>query len=183
MFGQLLIALLAGPLAVVKAQSSGSNLTVWAAVAYINHGETTPDLAGTAPVLTPAGGQQMLQQGTAFRSRYATTNSSSSSNSTESTQIPGLAVHAIDNSQLQALSRDTYFAMGAVAFMQGLYPPTQNSVVSLPGGSDMGENYVLGANSTDYPLNGYQYPDIETPSDSDAASLAYVPRWLGNHSC
>ena len=54
----------------VIAQSAGTGEKVWAAVAFINHGERTPVIANLRTVLTPEGAQQMLRQGTAFRARY-----------------------------------------------------------------------------------------------------------------
>lgn len=147
---------------------------VWAVVAYINHGEKTPTLGGLDNVLTPMGARQMWRQGSAFRNRYlGAANSTLLSNSTENTTIQGIARDAISNNQLTILSQtDEWVAGGAVAFLQGLYPPTESSFNSFAGGSQMAEDVVSGSDPVDYPLGGYQYPNIETLSASDSASVA-----------
>lgn len=150
------------------------NAKVWAVVAYINHGEKTPTLGGLDNVLTPMGARQMWRQGSAFRNRYlGTLNSTSFSNSTGNSTIQGIARDAINNDQLTILSQtDEWVAGGAVAFLQGLYPPNTDSFNSLAGGAEMAQNVLSGSDPTDYPLGGYQYPNIETLSMSDSASVA-----------
>ncbi|KAL6864449.1 histidine phosphatase superfamily [Trichoderma novae-zelandiae] len=159
----------------IRAQSDEPlNTKVWAVVAYINHGEKTPTLGGLDSVLTPMGARQMWRQGSAFRNRYlGATNSTAFSNSTENTTIQGIARDAISNDQLTILSQtDEWVAGGAVAFLQGLYPPTESSFNSFAGGSQMAEDVLSGSDPVDYPLGGYQYPSIETLSMSDSASVA-----------
>ncbi|TFA98741.1 hypothetical protein CCMA1212_009538 [Trichoderma ghanense] len=147
---------------------------VWAVVAYINHGEKTPTLGGLESVLTPMGARQLWRQGSAFRNRYlGTANSTLLSNTTENTTIQGIARDAISNNQLTVLSQtDEWVAGGAMAFLQGLYPPTENSFNSFAGGSQMAEDVVTDSDPVEYPLGGYQYPNIETLSLSDSASVA-----------
>ncbi|KAL6824430.1 histidine phosphatase superfamily [Trichoderma sp. SZMC 28015] len=159
----------------ISAQSSDKpNAKVWGVVAYINHGEKTPTLGGFNTVLTPMGARQMWRQGSAFRNRYlGTENSTTFSNSTGNYTIQGIAKDAIDNDQLTIMSQtDDWVAAGAVAFMQGLYPPTTNSFNNLAGGQEMAQDVLSNTGPIDYPLGGYQYPSIETLSLSDSASVA-----------
>ncbi|KAL7943855.1 heterokaryon incompatibility domain-containing protein [Trichoderma barbatum] len=159
----------------ISAQSSDRlNAKVWAVVAYINHGEKTPSLGGLNTILTPMGARQMWRQGSAFRNRYlGTQNSSSFSNSTGNFMIQGIAKDAINNDQLTIMSQtDEWVAGGAMAFMQGLYPPTTNKFNSLAGGDEMAQDVLSSSGPIDYPLGGYQYPNIETLSMSDSGSVA-----------
>ncbi|RDA87211.1 hypothetical protein CP532_2540 [Ophiocordyceps camponoti-leonardi (nom. inval.)] len=129
--------------------------TVWAAAAYIAHGETSPLLAGSQPVLTPDGAQQMWRQGSAFRRRYL-----SAGNGTFLRNMP---VDVIDNQQLAVASRNKAWVFGgALAFLQGLYPPHT---------TDLGRNYAAGNAAMEYPLNGYQYPLVHTMSSQDPSSV------------
>ncbi|KAL7799881.1 heterokaryon incompatibility domain-containing protein [Trichoderma ceciliae] len=160
----------------VSAQSSDNlNAKVWAVVAYINHGEKTPTLGGLENVLTPIGARQMWRQGSAFRNRYlGSRNSTTLPNSTGNTNIQGIATDAINNDQLTILSQaDEWVAGGSVAFLQGLYPPTTDSFNNLAGGQEMAQDVLLpGSDVVDYPLGGYQYPNIQTLSTTDSASVA-----------
>ncbi|KAH6608147.1 hypothetical protein Trco_004460 [Trichoderma cornu-damae] len=159
----------------ISAQSGRHpNAKVWAAVAYINHGEKTPTLGGPDRVLTPEGARQMWRQGSAFRNRYlGGRNSTALSNSAGNATIQGIAADAIDNSQLTVLSQtDQWVAGGAVAFLQGLYPPAANSFNGPAGGQEMAKDVLSGSDPVDYPLGGYQYPNIQTLSMTDSASVA-----------
>ncbi|RDA89940.1 hypothetical protein CP533_0292 [Ophiocordyceps camponoti-saundersi (nom. inval.)] len=129
--------------------------TVWAAAAYIAHGETSPLLAGRQPVLTPDGAQELWRQGSAFRRRYL-----SASNGTFLRNMP---VDVIDNRQLAVASQNKAWVFGgALAFLQGLYPPQT---------TDLGRNYAAGNTAMEYPLNGYQYPLVQTLSSQDPSSV------------
>ncbi|RCI16384.1 hypothetical protein L249_3224 [Ophiocordyceps polyrhachis-furcata BCC 54312] len=129
--------------------------TVWAAAAYITHGETSPLLAGSQHVLTPDGAQQMWRQGSAFRRRYL-----SASNGTSLRNMP---VDTIDNRQLAVASRNKAWVFGgALAFLQGLYPPHTTG---------LGRNYAAGNAAVEYPLSGYQYPLVQTLSSQDPSSV------------
>ncbi|KAK4088494.1 hypothetical protein Purlil1_7045 [Purpureocillium lilacinum] len=149
-------------------QATGEgNTRVWAAVAYIYNGETSP---GPQTILTPEGAQQLRRQGAAFRSRYLL---GSNSSGTDSAQIQEIAKDAIDNRQLRILSRtESWIASGAVAFMQGLYPPQSDAYIDMTGSSDLKNNFPAGSNSTEYPLNGYQYPLVQTLSSEERTSVA-----------
>ncbi|PQE08874.1 histidine acid phosphatase protein [Rutstroemia sp. NJR-2017a BVV2] len=109
------------------------------------------------PSLTPLGAQQLYSAGSVIRDRYL------SSNDTQLTlglPINGLSTGTIVNSQMQILSTsDEYVVASAQAFMQGLYPP----VAGMNGGSStLGNKSVV-----NYPLGGYQYPNINSLSTED----------------
>ncbi|KAI1488925.1 histidine phosphatase superfamily [Biscogniauxia mediterranea] len=77
--------------------------------------------------------------------------------------------NAIDNSQLSIYSTtDDVVTGSALAFLQGLYPPVAGS-----------SNASTLANGTtiEYPLSGYQYPNVQTLSGLDPNSI-----WLDGHS-
>jgi hypothetical protein len=168
----LLIALLS--LGISAQSGDNLNAKVWAVVAYINHGEKTPTFGGLDNVLTPLGARQMWRQGSAFRNRYlGSRNSTTFSNTTGNTKIQGISTDAINNDQLTILSRtEEWIAGGAMAFLQGLYPPNANSFNNLAGGREMAQDVFSGPDLIDYPLGGYQYPNIETLSMTDSASVA-----------
>jgi hypothetical protein len=157
--------------AVALAQSDGNsydNVRVLAAVAYVNHGEKTPWLTSLQKVLTPTGAQQLWRQGAAFRERYL----NATSDSAGSTKIFELDENVIDNTQVIAITGDDEWVVsGATAFMQGLYPPATDSFNVLAGGDALAEDFS--SNNTgllNYPLNGYQYPRIETFSQQNSES-------------
>lgn len=161
-------------LAQTDADNSKQDVKVWAAVAYVNHGEKTPDAAGMNAVLTPAGAQQMLKQGQAFRARYLSGSSkanSSDEDAIKTAPIQGIETDSIANSQLALSAQaDQWTIASAMAFLQGLYPPAKDKFPSIIGGSDLRNNLVSDA-TADYPLNGYQYPMILTPGSSDPGSV------------
>ncbi|OAA52879.1 hypothetical protein ISF_09262 [Cordyceps fumosorosea ARSEF 2679] len=182
-----LLALAVAGAAARPQEDGGSNAVtstsgkVWAAVAFVNHGETTPFLLSSHPVLTPAGAQQLYRQGQAFRRRYLSA-AAGNATTTGAAPIRGLGQNAIDNTQLRVLSqRDEWVAGGAVAFMQALYPPDRTAFNAAAGGQALAENYVAG-NTTSYPLDGYQYPQIETLPSTDINSIGIqghlsCPNW------
>ncbi|KAF4589773.1 Histidine phosphatase superfamily, clade-2 [Ophiocordyceps camponoti-floridani] len=152
----LLAALVVGRVAADRVKQG---LTVWVAAAYISHGETTPRLSGSRPVLTPEGAQQLLRQGNAFRRRYLTPGSNSA--------IRNMSVDAIDTRQLFVTSSSYAWVAGsAQAFIQGLYPPRADAVPR-----DLGRDFATGNDSIDYPLGGYQYPLVQTLSTRDPYSV------------
>ncbi|KND94197.1 Heterokaryon incompatibility protein 6, OR allele, partial [Tolypocladium ophioglossoides CBS 100239] len=172
----LAAAVLVADVSAQAGDDSNGNIKVWATVAYINSGERTPVIGGLQTVLTPEGAQQLWRQGSAFRSRYLTgssgSNSSSEANSTGVASIQNMAKDAIDNRQLTVLSlADEWVAAGALAFMQGLYPAKTDAFVDGAGGKDLSHDYADGGNVTEYPLNGYQYPKIQTLTTQDNASV------------
>ncbi len=156
------------------AQNSGSEdgIRVWAAVAYVNHGDKLPYNSMGDQILVPQGAQQLRRQGAAFRARYLNQTSGDDGETISVTPAPirGLSAAGIRGSQLDiAAAGDEWVVAGAQAFMQGLYPPILGSVTG-----DAARNL---ANETDsvveYPLGGYQYPAIQAVSSLDKNSPGY----------
>lgn len=160
-------ALLAGS----SAQDATEN--VWGVVSFILYGERTPLRSETPASLTPIGAQQMFEQGTMFRARYLEPNSTLTADEnavTTKAPILGLSDNAIDNSMITILSTaDEYVATSALSFLQGLYPPINQSFADGAGGL---EAAVLADGSmVNFPLGGYQYPLIQTLSVLDPNSV------------
>ncbi|KAH6999927.1 histidine phosphatase superfamily [Ilyonectria destructans] len=163
-------ALVAG----VWAQSSNGTDSgkVWAVVAFINSGERTPVISDRW-MLTPEGAQQMRRQGRAFRARYLTNVSDPDYDGIEVARLQGMSADEIDNTVLDLTSQsEESVTAGAMAFFQGLYPPSANAFGTDGDESDIARDYSEGGNITDYPLNGYQYPNIRTLSILDPQSTA-----------
>jgi hypothetical protein len=158
-----------------SAQSTGDR--VLSSVAFIYHGETTPARGTFATQsLTPLGAQQMYAQGSTFRSRYLGNGNSNDAQFpvTRDATIEGIEPVTIDNSQISVIStNDGYVSTSALAFMQGLYPPAEVAVAGSTGG--MGVAQLANGSLIDYPLNGYQYPDITTLSTLDPEFIWYEP--------
>ncbi|OHE97020.1 hypothetical protein CORC01_07629 [Colletotrichum orchidophilum] len=167
-----LIVFIGTLIATTSAQSS--NPSVWASVAMVMHGERTPLRSELQDALTPMGAQEMYAQGSAFRSRYlasGTPTNVSEGRITSRAAIKGIARNVVDHDQLSILSLpDAHIAAGAVAFMQGLYPPITQAFAADTGGTNISYSTLTG-NSTQYPLDGYQYPIIETLGLADDRSI------------
>lgn len=165
------LALLAGSGSAQR--SSGEH--VWSSVGWILHGERTPFYSPNPPTLTSSGAQQMFSQGSMFRARYLATDTVVDGDEAGIDRAPivGIQKNAIDNTQIDILSTtDTFIFTGALAFMQGLYPPIQQAFANNSGGMD---SAVLSDGTlVDYPLDGYQYPDIRTSSVQDPEAIWYV---------
>ncbi|KAI5928199.1 histidine phosphatase superfamily [Camillea tinctor] len=145
--------------------------TVWASFAYVLYGERTPVLGESPVTLTPLGAQQLYSQGSLFRARYLSNSSLSDEDNriTTNSAIVGLEKDVIDNNQISIYSTPDDFVTGStLAFMQGLYPP-------VAGSSDA--STLANGTTIEYPLNGYQYPNIQTLSGLDPNSI-----WLAGHS-
>lgn len=155
----------AGMALLVSAQDSPRNETIWASVIYTYHGDRTP-LLWTAPsVLTPLGARQLYSAGSFFRQRYlrATPDGAESG-----PVINNISTDALDNVQISVISTiEQYTGASAIAFMQGLYPPTN---VSLDGISTLATPSTNGSGATT-PLDGYQYPQLYTLSPEDPKSI------------
>lgn len=97
------------------------NETIWSSIVVIRNGDSSPLISDGPTTLTPLGAQQMYAAGSSFRDRYITGN----------TSIQGISKSEIDNVETFTLSllRD-YVASSAQAFIQGLYPPVQNTIFS-----------------------------------------------------
>ncbi|KAK7947738.1 uncharacterized protein PG986_008624 [Apiospora aurea] len=147
---------------------------VWSSFAYILHGETTPlSTSSLSSSLTTYGAQQMFAQGQMFRDRYlasASTDGASDDDATDSFPIVGLSRRALDNSQLDIVTNtDTYNVASAMAFMQGMYPPILGAFVENDG--DMNASTLSNGSMVDFPLDGYQYPNIQATSILDEKSF------------
>lgn len=164
---QFLLQLLCAAGVVMAQASVSDNEQVWAAVVFVNHGESTPALVGSSRVLTPTGAQQMQAQGDLLRKRYIRPGDGANSNAT---LIPDISMDAINNNQISVSSlSNSWISAGATAFLQGLYPPS--GAVASPG-LDLSHNLMSSGNTTSYPLNGYQYPNIKTYGLGDVGSIA-----------
>ena len=153
-------------LAALLASAQSDNRRVWSSVAFVYHGETTPARGVyTTRSLTPIGAQQMFAQGSVFRARYLL-DGNTTGEAVDRATIQDMEPLAIDGSQTSVIStNDGYISTSAIAFMQGLYPPVNLAVADSAGGL----RAAALANGTliEYPLNGYQYPDINTLSTLD----------------
>ncbi|EJT79351.1 hypothetical protein GGTG_04436 [Gaeumannomyces tritici R3-111a-1] len=164
---------------VVSAQTSSER--VWGSVAFVYHGERQPLQLASSPALTPVGAEQMRAQGELLRARYLARNSTVSPRlaaAAGSARILNLERNAIDNAQLSVqTSSDPHMGPSAMAFLQGLYPPLNQSVSRGAGGMESATLYD--GSLVNFPLDGYQYPHIQTLSSSDQEYI-----WIqGNPSC
>ena len=161
--------------AAAQSQSDADNVRVYAAVAFINHGEKTPSLGNLQQLLTPTGAQQMFRQGNAFRGRYmdnGSDESASSGSGNASAPIKGLDTGAANNLQVNLIAAEGEWNVGsALSFYQGLYPPTTQSYSKAAGGDDLSRNLnESDSESIEYPLDGYQYPNLQTVSSLSSDS-------------
>jgi hypothetical protein len=109
--------------------------------------------------LTPIGANQLYEVGQVYRERYIT--AAGNSSLTTASPIYGLNTNAIDSAQLQIMATDDQWeTASAMAFMQGFYPPRNALVLDL-------ESMLANSSVAEYPLNGYQYPNIESLSMLD----------------
>ncbi|KAK0658294.1 histidine phosphatase superfamily [Cercophora samala] len=140
---------------------------VWSSVAWILYGDRTPLLSDN-PTLTPLGAQQLKAQGAALRTRYLwksrPDDDDIDNNGLEDiAPIQGIERYAIDNRQLKVMSTtDTYNVASAMALFQGLYPPATQQFSNSTGGITAAT--LANGTIVNYPLDGYQYPHIQTVS-------------------
>jgi len=121
------------------------------------YGDHTPLALSDQPTLTPLGALQMRGRGDAFRNRYLRP-----SRYNDYVGIVGIQHKTIDSSQLTVeSSTDRCSSASAMAFMQGLYPPWLHTTCDLevPEHTRFANGSLL-----NYPLCGYQYPNIRTIS-------------------
>lgn len=132
----------------------------WSAVTYTYHGEKTPSLVGSSYHLTPLGAQQLYSAGQLIRARYVDSSLNASGLFLAPATINGLETSIIDNSQLYVLATDDEFIAGsALAFLQGVYPPVGFVIYD--------ETEMANLTAIEGPLNGYQYPNVESVSAND----------------
>jgi len=152
------LTILLAALQLVAAQ--GSEQITWGAVAFTYHGEKTPALAYNGYHLSPLGANQLLGAGSVVRDRYVSP-PLNETDLTEAAPINGLSVSSIQNTQLDIMSTDDeYVVASAMAFMQGLYPPLQEFILDA-------ETLLSNSSYVQYPLDGYQYPNVETVNSLD----------------
>ncbi|CEI65367.1 hypothetical protein FVEN_g6210 [Fusarium venenatum] len=168
----------------VSAQSN----KIWAAVVFINHGEITPETQ-LRTVLTPEGAQQLWRQGTAFRARYIPNGVNDSDyENIQTAYLQDLKPDVIDNQELEIISQaDEWVSGSALAFMQGFYPPAPNAFDDSIGGEKIAVNLESSDNKTEYPLGGYQYPNVRIPSLHDPEYISVqgtsrCPAWYAEIS-
>ncbi|KAI1084621.1 phosphoglycerate mutase-like protein [Whalleya microplaca] len=146
--------------------------TVWSSFAFVLHGERTPLQGKLDPSLTPLGAQQLYSQGQLFRARYLSNSSLSDEDNSLTTNSPitGIEQQALDNTQLSIFSTTDDFVTGsALAFIQGLYPPVTRSFAYSNGG--VNASTLANGTQIEFPLDGYQYPNIQTLSATDPNSM------------
>lgn len=156
--------LVAGMALSVSAQDPSSNETIWASVIYTYHGDRTPLVWPVQNMLTSLGAQQLFSAGSFFRRRYLTKTQGGKNGSA----INDISTDALDNIEIFAMSTiDQYSAASGLAFIQGLYPPTN---VSSDDDSAFATAPSNGSEPT-APLDGYQYPRLLTFSPDDPNSI------------
>lgn len=135
---------------------------------YSNHGDRTPLILPVPNVLTPLGAQQLYSAGSFFRQRYLAAPAGAQESNYS---INGILHNAFDTTQTNVKSTlIDYVVASAEAFMQGLYPPRNNS----------GPDSLLADGSIiQSPLGGYQYTRIFTVSPVDP----YVIYIAGDANC
>lgn len=131
-------------------------------------GDHTP-LILSDPSLTPLGAHQMYAQGAAFRNRYIRP-----ARYDQYVGTVGISRKVIDNSQLHIeSSADRCSSASALAFMQGAYPP----IPHVSCDTDVPKhNWLADGTVINYPMCGYQYPNIQTTApERDSDSIWYSP--------
>ncbi|KAK3386976.1 histidine phosphatase superfamily [Podospora didyma] len=175
----VLAVVLVGVTSVEAQRASTTSEHIWSSSVWVLYGERIPLYeAGYPQALTPLGAQQMYSQGSLLRARYLSQFDDDDADVTSMAPIVGIGRNAIDNSQLNVYSTtERYATAGALAFMQGLYPPVTQAFSNATGGMDAA--LLANGSLVNYPLGGYQYPDIQTMSLLDRGSL-----WLqGQTGC
>ncbi|PYH91789.1 histidine acid phosphatase [Aspergillus ellipticus CBS 707.79] len=160
--------LIALALATVLQAASAQELKeqVWAVFAYNLYGDRVPTALPRPDMLTPYGASDLYSAGSAFRDRYVAIHST---NVSPSTRIESISSYALEDEDLDILSTtDPSVISSAQAFMQGLYPPLNETYsVQYPDPS-----YRMANGSwSSAPFGGYQYPRIITASSDDPQSI------------
>ncbi|PVI02028.1 phosphoglycerate mutase-like protein [Periconia macrospinosa] len=156
-----------------RAQSVNDNdlYHTFGSVVFIRSGERTPTSirAPGAQTLTSLGAQQMLELGANFRRRYLTTVGEPRNFGVQN--IEGMSSDILNSDQLyiQTVNKP-YLVSSAQAFMQGLYPPHRMNISG--NGRSPDPSYTLSnGTNVDFPLDGYQYPNLQVLSPLDPRSI------------
>lgn len=161
------LALVMALRAAAFASAQGLSEKVWAVFAYTLHGDSTPAALPRPETLTPYGASELYTAGSSFRDRYVATHSDGVANGM---RIQDISPDVLDSEEVIVLSTmQQPDVASAQAFMQGLYPPLEQSE-----NSTYTESPSLLANGSlaVAPLGRYQYPRILTYSSDDPKSLA-----------
>lgn len=145
---------------------------IWSTVIFTLHGESTPYAYLEDQVLTPLGAHQLFRAGSTFRNRYVDPTRSMSY------VIDGISRQRPNPDQIGVVSLpDQFISASAQAFMQGLYPPrgsTSANTSYVDEAAHMADGTIM-----NFPLSGYNYPEIYTPSRKDPNHI-----WIsGNINC
>ncbi|KAF1944502.1 phosphoglycerate mutase-like protein [Clathrospora elynae] len=134
-----------------------------AAFAFIRTGERTPLLRDSPQKLTALGANQMHELGQNFRSRYI---AGDSPGLLGVEHIAGMSPDVLDNNQILVQTLELpHLVSSAQAFMQGLYPPH-----GMANGTGDATGLLANGTIMDYPLNGYQYANIQAASQDEPNS-------------
>lgn len=112
----------------------------------------------------------MKTLGQQFTNRYRT--------NTSIHYVEGMAGNALDNTMLYLSTEDGQSSVAStLAFMQGLFPPNNNSFAYNDGGEEAADIVSDGGTGSgnivraQFPLGGYQYPDVRSPAPQDESFL------------
>ncbi|PGH01773.1 hypothetical protein AJ79_07821 [Helicocarpus griseus UAMH5409] len=148
---------------------------IWSSVVFTRFGDSTPYVLPSSQFLTSWGARQLMAAGAAFRYRYL---DDSGLPEDAETRISGLSQMTLMVDEVNILSVvDQYVSASAHAFMQGFYPPAPNTTTTT--GSLLDAANSVNGEYMDYPLGGYQYPEILAPSYKDPINVQLE----GNTNC
>ncbi|KAL5002088.1 histidine phosphatase superfamily [Aspergillus recurvatus] len=139
---------------------------VWAVYAYTVNGETIPRVFPRPRALTSYGAYQLHEAGSVFRGRYVSLTSGADE---PGTRIENLSPYLLDNDDVKITSTsDVAVLTSAQAFMQGVYPPLNESfnTTFFDNQLELADGSLVSP-----PLGGYQYPSIITVGVEDPQSL------------
>lgn len=160
-------------LGALPALAQDQTARVWAVYAYTVGGEATPKVFPRPRSLTPYGSYQLHEAGAAFRDRYVALKSGVHHHST---RIQNLSPYLIDNDDVNVDTADDGVVIAsAQAFMQGVYPPLDESFNSSYFASQL---ELANGSVINTPLGGYQYPSIRTYGAEDPLSLRLAGQGL-----
>ncbi|KAF9886377.1 hypothetical protein FE257_011522 [Aspergillus nanangensis] len=141
---------------------------VWGVFAYTIYGDSIPSSVSPFRALTPYGANQLFAAGSSFRNEYVALHGEDTG---INTRIESISPYRLDPEEINILSTtDPAVVASAQAFMQGLYPPlddTFNATYNFDTSFQLSNGSIASG-----PLNGYQYPRILTLGPGDPQSTA-----------